>query len=191
MLNDYGRLPVPMVDLRGLGLTDPISLFDGERAPGCGNRNSFDRTHHDPWSVGRHLHAPGRRHKPDLHPRRRRGARRDDRWPATRRLERDFPGDDSGDERHWLLLSRRQLRRAEVIGGISLAALAVALFALYGRSLAGFWRATYVASAMLALYLNVFVAIVQAFQKLSFLEAVAPPAIRSAVPRAAIHSARR
>jgi len=62
-----------------------------------------------------------------------------------------------------------------VIGGISLAALAVALFALYGRSLAGFWRATYVASAMLALYLNVFVAIVQAFQKLSFLEALAPP----------------
>ncbi len=47
-----------------------------------------------------------------------------------------------------------------MIGGISLAALAVALFALYGRSLAGFWRATYVASAMLALYLNVFVAIV-------------------------------
>ncbi len=62
----------------------------------------------------------------------------------------------------------------QVIGGISLAALAVALFALYGRSLAGFWRATYVASAMLALYLNVFVAIVQAFQKLPFLEALAP-----------------
>jgi len=62
----------------------------------------------------------------------------------------------------------------QVIGGISLAALAVALFALYGRSLAGFWRATYVASAMLSLYLNVFVAIVQAFQKLPFLEALAP-----------------
>ena len=62
----------------------------------------------------------------------------------------------------------------QVIGGISLAALAVALFALYGRSLAGFWRATYVASAVLALYLNVFVAIVQAFQKLPFLEALAP-----------------
>src|SRR6266851_5741877 len=50
MLNDYGRLPVPMVDLRGSGLTDPISGFDGERAPDCGSRNSFERTHHDPWS---------------------------------------------------------------------------------------------------------------------------------------------
>ncbi len=61
-----------------------------------------------------------------------------------------------------------------VLGVISLVALAVALFALYGRRLAGSWRAVYVVSAVLALYLNVFVAIVQAFQKLSPLKTLAP-----------------
>ncbi len=61
-----------------------------------------------------------------------------------------------------------------VLGVISLVALAVALFALYGRRLAGSWRAIYAASAVLALYLNVFVAIVQAFQKLPPLKALAP-----------------
>ncbi len=62
----------------------------------------------------------------------------------------------------------------QVLGVISLVALAVALFALYGRRLAGSWRAVYVVSAVLALYLNVFVAIVQAFQKLSPLKTLAP-----------------
>ncbi len=57
---------------------------------------------------------------------------------------------------------------------ISLVALAVALFALYGRSLAGAWRAIYVVTAVLALYLNVFFAAVQAFQKQAFLAALAP-----------------
>ena len=61
-----------------------------------------------------------------------------------------------------------------VVGVISLLALAVALFALYGRRLAGPWRAAYVVSAVLALYLNVFVGVVQAFQKIGPLHALAP-----------------
>jgi len=61
-----------------------------------------------------------------------------------------------------------------VIGLISLVVLAVALYALYGGRLAGFWRPAYVVTALFALYLNVFVGVVQAFQKLPALQALAP-----------------
>lgn len=60
------------------------------------------------------------------------------------------------------------------VGVISLAVLAVAIFARYIRRLAGAWRWIYVFSSALALYLNVFVGVVQAFQKLSPLKALAP-----------------
>ena len=63
---------------------------------------------------------------------------------------------------------------ARVLGTISLLALAAAVIALYVRRLAGFWRWVYVVDAMLALYLNCFVGVVQAFQKLPFLEPLAP-----------------
>ena len=63
---------------------------------------------------------------------------------------------------------------AHVVGVISLAALAVGLLALYVYRLAGPWRWIYVAGSMLALYLNVFVGVVQAFQKLPFLRVLAP-----------------
>jgi len=63
---------------------------------------------------------------------------------------------------------------SHVVGGISLAALAVAILALYGYLLAGVWRPIYLASAMLALYLNCFVGVVQAFRKVPVLEALAP-----------------
>ncbi len=61
-----------------------------------------------------------------------------------------------------------------IVGAISLIVLAVALLALYGRRLAGVWRPVYVITAVLALYLNCFVAVVQAFQKLPFLQPLAP-----------------
>jgi hypothetical protein len=67
-----------------------------------------------------------------------------------------------------------QFLPSHAVGLISLAALAAALFALYGRRLAGLWRPAYIVIAVLALYLNVFVAVVQAFQKLPFLQAFAP-----------------
>jgi hypothetical protein len=69
---------------------------------------------------------------------------------------------------------RDQLLPSHIVGIISLVVLAVAIFALYGRQLAGSWRWIYVASAVLALYLNVFVGVVQAFQKLAFLKSLAP-----------------
>jgi hypothetical protein len=63
---------------------------------------------------------------------------------------------------------------ADIVGIISLVALSLAVVALYAYNLAGAWRGVYVACAIFALYLNCFVLIVQSFQKISFLHALAP-----------------
>jgi hypothetical protein len=60
------------------------------------------------------------------------------------------------------------------VGVISLVLLALAVAALYAFRLAGAWRWIYVGSAVAALYLNVFVAVAQSFQKLPPLHALAP-----------------
>jgi hypothetical protein len=62
----------------------------------------------------------------------------------------------------------------EIVGVISLVALAVAILALYSYKLAGAWRWIYVAAAVFALYLNVFVGVVQTFQKVALFHALAP-----------------
>jgi hypothetical protein len=61
-----------------------------------------------------------------------------------------------------------------VLGAISLALLALALIALYAFRLAGAWRWIYVATAVAALYFNILVGVAQAFQKLAFLQPLAP-----------------
>jgi len=61
-----------------------------------------------------------------------------------------------------------------VVGAISLVVLALAIFALYRQHLAGGWRTTYVISSMIALYLNVFVLVVQLFRRVPALKALAP-----------------
>jgi hypothetical protein len=61
-----------------------------------------------------------------------------------------------------------------VVGLISLVVLAAAILALYVFHLAGFWRWVYIIGATTALYLNAFVGVVQAFQKLPFLQPLAP-----------------
>ena len=63
---------------------------------------------------------------------------------------------------------------SHAVGIISMVVLAVAIFALHARHLAGGWRRTYVITAVLALYLNVFVLVVQLFAKVSALKALAP-----------------
>jgi hypothetical protein len=63
---------------------------------------------------------------------------------------------------------------ARTIGTILLVLLAVAAAARYLFGLAGAWRWVYVVSAVMALYLNVFVGVVQAFRKLPFLQSLAP-----------------
>ncbi len=62
----------------------------------------------------------------------------------------------------------------EIIGVISLVVLAVAILMLYVYKLARSWRWVYVAAALFALYLNVFVGVVQTFQKVPFFNALAP-----------------
>src|SRR6266436_5349089 len=54
---------------------------------------------------------------------------------------------------------------SHAVGIISLLVLAIAIYARYRRHLAGPWRKAYVVTAVAALYLNVFVAIVQTFLK--------------------------
>ncbi|MGA9773628.1 MAG: hypothetical protein WBV94_31650 [Blastocatellia bacterium] len=60
------------------------------------------------------------------------------------------------------------------VGIVSLFVLAVAIIARYAFHLAGAWRWIYVVSSMIALYLNVFVLIVQSFLKVPALKAIAP-----------------
>jgi hypothetical protein len=60
------------------------------------------------------------------------------------------------------------------LGIISLVVLAVAIYARYPRQLAGHWRWIYVVTAVVALYFNVFVGVVQSFEKIPALTALAP-----------------
>jgi hypothetical protein len=60
------------------------------------------------------------------------------------------------------------------LGTISLLVLAVALVALYGKHLSGAWRWIYVVMAVAALWFNVFVLIVQAFEKVTLINPLAP-----------------
>ena len=63
---------------------------------------------------------------------------------------------------------------SHIVGAISLVALAIALLARYRHHLAGGWRRTYVITAVMSLYLNVFVLIVQTFGKVPALRELAP-----------------
>jgi hypothetical protein len=63
---------------------------------------------------------------------------------------------------------------SHVLGIISLVMLAIAIIARYSMHMAGGWRKTYVITAAIAFYLNVFVLVAQAFMKVPALNAVAP-----------------
>lgn len=63
---------------------------------------------------------------------------------------------------------------SHILGIMSLAFLAIAIPARYVFHLDGAWRWIYVVSSALALYFNVFVLIVQSFQKVPALKALAP-----------------
>ena len=60
------------------------------------------------------------------------------------------------------------------VGIVACVVLAVALLALYKERLVGPWRWIYVITAVVSLYLNVFVLVVQSFVKVSALNALAP-----------------
>jgi hypothetical protein len=67
-----------------------------------------------------------------------------------------------------------KLLPSHIFGIISLIVLAIALVARYSFRLKDSWRWVYVVTALFALYLNVFVLVVQAFLKVPPLNALAP-----------------
>jgi hypothetical protein len=69
---------------------------------------------------------------------------------------------------------RDHILPSHIVGAISLVLLATAIYARYARRLAGSWRWIYVVCAVLALYLNISVAVIQAFLKVPSLTALAP-----------------
>ena len=60
------------------------------------------------------------------------------------------------------------------LGIISLPFLALTIFARYPKQLAGAWRWIYVVGAVICLYFNLFVLVVQSFEKIPALHALAP-----------------
>jgi len=68
----------------------------------------------------------------------------------------------------------KRLMPAHVVGVISLVVLALAVYARYPADLAGSWRWIWVVAAVTAQYLNVFVLVVQMFQKIPSLNLLAP-----------------
>jgi len=67
-----------------------------------------------------------------------------------------------------------KLLPSHVLGAMSLVLLAFAIYGRYSRRLAGGWRLTYVITAVISFYFNVFVLIVQLFEKVPALRALAP-----------------
>ena len=61
-----------------------------------------------------------------------------------------------------------------LIGILSVILLAIACFALYSMNLAGAWRSIYVLTALVSLYLNVFVLVIQSFLKIPPRHEIAP-----------------
>jgi hypothetical protein len=79
-----------------------------------------------------------------------------------------------------------KLLPSHMIGILSLVLLAIACIALYGMKLSGAWRWIYALTAMIALYLNIFVLIIQAFLKIGPLHALAPSVPPSEPPFAVV-----
>jgi hypothetical protein len=67
-----------------------------------------------------------------------------------------------------------RLLPSHVLGILSLIALAIAVPARYMFRMTGAWRGTYVITAMISLYFNVFVLVAQLFMKVPALKAMAP-----------------
>lgn len=67
-----------------------------------------------------------------------------------------------------------QVLPSHIVAALSLVTLAIALYARYAGGMTGHWRVTYVVSAVASLYFNVFVLIVQLFQKTPALQELAP-----------------
>jgi hypothetical protein len=79
-----------------------------------------------------------------------------------------------------------KLLPSHIIGILSLVLLAIACIALYVMKLSGAWRWIYVVTALISLYLNVFVLVIQSFLKIGPLHALAPSVPPSEPPFAIV-----
>ena len=79
-----------------------------------------------------------------------------------------------------------KLLPSHMVGIVSLIVLAIACIALYVMKLSGAWRWIYTLTAMIALYLNVFVLVIQSFLKIGPLHALAPSVPPSEPPFAVV-----
>jgi len=72
------------------------------------------------------------------------------------------------------MLPADRILPSHIVGAISLPVLVIAFYARYRRHTGDSWRRIYVGAGMTALYLNVFVLVVQLFLKVPALNALAP-----------------
>jgi len=72
------------------------------------------------------------------------------------------------------MLPAHKILPSPILGVLSLIALTIARVARYSKELRGGWRKTYVITAMVSFYFNVFVPVVQSFLKVPLLHALAP-----------------
>jgi hypothetical protein len=63
---------------------------------------------------------------------------------------------------------------AQLVGAVALLVLVPTLYGLYLKHLAGVWRPVYVVGALISLWFNVFVLIIQSFIKIPALHALVP-----------------
>ena len=91
-----------------------------------------------------------------------------DGWTAA------VPGYHRADQPDRLRLSVRQALPSHIFGVISLVVLLIAIARPLCFGLEGRWRWAYVVTALVALWLNVFVLVVQSFNKVTALQALAP-----------------
>jgi hypothetical protein len=76
----------------------------------------------------------------------------------------------------FIFFKRDQLLPSHITGIVALVVLAPTIYALFLRQLVGGWRRAYVIGAVISLYLNVFVLVVQLFLKVPAIHALAPNA---------------
>lgn len=76
----------------------------------------------------------------------------------------------------FIFFKRDQILPSHITGIVALIVLAPTVYALFLRKLAGGWRRAYVIGAVISLYLNVFVLVVQLFLKVPAIHALAPNA---------------
>ena len=82
----------------------------------------------------------------------------------------------------FIFFQRDQLLPSHITGIVALIVLLPTCFALYMRKLQGGWRRVYVIGAVISLYLNVFVLVVQLFLKVPAIHALAPNAPENPEP---------